>query len=125
MTKRDEYIKGFVFSPLMFQISGCSELYSVKIKGIFLLHHCNNYYKSKSLERLLLQCKAALLWTSWVLDRVKLPCVTRTESSSQLAPHESCRNGQATFSSKMTTVSFPAAGNAFLLRNAAESKLHN
>lgn len=41
------------------------------------------------------------------------------------SPRESRRNGQVAFSSKMTTASFPAAGNAFLLRNAAESKLHS
>lgn len=63
-----------------------------------------------------MQCKAALLWTSWVLGRVKLPMLP-----DQSPP--SCPPGKLQkwkFSFKMTTVSFSAAGNAFLLRSAAE-----
>lgn len=64
-----------------------------------------------------MQCKAALLWTSWVLGRVKLPMLP------DQSPSPSCPPGKLQkwkFSFKMTTVSFSAAGNAFLLRSAAE-----
>lgn len=71
------------------------------------------------------QQKAALIRISCLLGRVKLPCVTWSVVPLPASPHESCRNGQAAFLSKMTTVSFPAAGNAFLLRNAAQRKLYN
>lgn len=68
------------------------------------------------------QQKAALIRISCLLGRVKLAWSVVPLPAS---PHESCRNGQAAFLSKMTTVSFPAAGNAFLLRNAAQRKLYN